>query len=103
MIKTWNRKIEEALLTLELETHYSKDEILEGYLNTIDFSAGNYGIKDASKYYFNKEPKDLTLAESTILVGIPRNPSYYNPINNYDAAKKRQKEVLESMVKKINI
>lgn len=97
--KTWNRKIEEALLTLELETHYSKDEILEGYLNTIDFSAGNYGIKDASKYYFNKEPKDLTLAESTILVGIPRNPSYYNPINNYDAAKKRQKEVLESMVK----
>ena len=97
--KTWNRKIEEALLTLELETHYSKDEILEGYLNTIDFSAGNYGIKDASKYYFNKEPKDLTLAESAILVGIPRNPSYYNPINNYDAAKKRQKEVLESMVK----
>lgn len=97
--KTWNRKIEEALLTLELETHYSKDEILEGYLNTIDFSAGNYGIKEASKYYFNKEPKDLTLAESTILVGIPRNPSYYNPINNYDAAKKRQKEVLESMVK----
>ena len=92
--KTWNRKIEEALLTLELETHYSKDEILEGYLNTIDFSAGNYGIKDASKYYFNKEPKDLTLAESAILVGIPRNPSYYNPINNYDAAKKDRKSVV---------
>lgn len=97
--KTWNRKIEEALLTLELETHYNKDEILEGYLNTIDFGAGNYGIKEASKYYFNKEPKDLTLEEATILVGIPRNPSYYNPINNYDAAKKRQKEVLNSMVR----
>ena len=96
--KTWNRKIEEALLTLELETHYNKDEILEGYLNTIDFGAGNYGIKEASKYYFNKEPKDLTLEEATILVGIPRNPSYYNPINNYDAAKKRQKEVLQAMV-----
>ncbi len=50
--KTWKRKIEEALLTIKLETHYSKDEILEGYLNTIDFGAGNYGIKEASNYYF---------------------------------------------------
>ena len=95
--KTWERKIEEAFLTIELETHYEKDEILEGYLNTIDFGAGNYGIKKASKYYFNKEPKDLTLEESTILAGIPKNPSYYNPITNIDAAKKRQKEILNSM------
>ena len=58
--KTWKRKIEEAFLTLELETHFSKNEILEGYLNAIDFGGGNYGIKDASKYYFNKEPKNLT-------------------------------------------
>ena len=97
--KTWERKIEEAYLTIELETHYSKDEILEGYLNTIDFGAGNYGIKKASKYYFNKEPKDLTLEEATILAGIPKNPSYYNPITNIDAAKKRQKEILNSMYK----
>ena len=97
--KTWERKIQEALLTLELETHYSKNEILEGYLNTIDFGAGNYGIKDASKYYFNKEPKDLTLAEASIIVGIPKNPSYYNPITNYKNAKDRQKDVLRSMVK----
>ena len=97
--KTWERKIQEALLTLELETHYSKNEILEGYLNTIDFGAGNYGIKEASKYYFNKEPKDLSLAEASIIVGIPKNPSYYNPITNYENAKERQKNVLISMVK----
>lgn len=97
--QTWERKIEEAYLTLELETHYTKEEILEGYLNTIDFGAGNYGIKEASNYYFNKEPKNLSLAESAILVGIPKNPSYYNPITHYENAKKRQKEVLESMVK----
>ena len=97
--KTWERKIQEALLTLELETHYSKNEILEGYLNTIDFGAGNYGIKEASKYYFNKEPKDLSLAEASIMVGIPKNPSYYNPVTNYENAKDRQKNVLISMVK----
>ncbi len=97
--KTWERKIQEALLTLELETHYSKNEILEGYLNTIDFGAGNYGIKEASKYYFNKEPKNLSLAEASIIVGIPKNPSYYNPITNYENAKERQKNVLISMVK----
>ncbi len=97
--KTWKRKMEEAFLTIELETHYDKDEILEGYLNTIDFGAGNYGIKNASKYYFNKEPKDLTIEEATILVGIPRSPNYYNPITHFEEAKKRQKEVLMSMYK----
>ncbi len=97
--KTWKRKIEEALLTIKLETHYSKDEILEGYLNTIDFGAGNYGIKEASNYYFNKEPSELTLEEATLIVGIPKSPSYYNPITNYDNAKKRQYDVLNSMYK----
>lgn len=97
--KTWKRKIEEALLTIELETHYDKDEILEGYLNTIDFGGGNYGISQASKYYFNKEPRELNLEEATILVGIPKNPSYYNPISNYSNAKKRQKDVLYTMYK----
>ena len=97
--KTWKRKIEEAFLTIELETHYSKNEILEGYLNTIDFGAGNYGIKQASKYYFNKEPNELTIEEATILVGIPKSPNYYNPITNYENAKKRQLTVLNSMYK----
>lgn len=96
--KTWKRKIEEAFLTLELETHYSKNDILEGYLNAIDFGGGNYGIKEASKYYFNKEPKDLTKAEASLLVGIPKSPNYYNPISNYKHAKNRQLAVLQSMV-----
>ncbi|MBR4178075.1 MAG: transglycosylase domain-containing protein [Bacilli bacterium] len=95
--KTWKRKIEEAYLTIELETHYSKDDILEGYLNTIDFGAGNYGIKNASNYYFNKNPDELSLEEATILVGIPKSPTYYNPLINYKNAKKRQKDVLISM------
>lgn len=96
--QTWKRKIEEAYLTYELEVHYSKEEILEGYLNTIDFGAGNYGIYKASKYYFNKLPLELTLSEASILVGIPKNPSYYNPVSNYEESKKRQAVVLESMV-----
>lgn len=97
--QTLKRKMKEAVLTIELETHYSKDEILEGYLNTINFGAGNYGIREASKYYFNKEPSDLTIEEATILVGIPKNPTYYNPITNYEHAKSRQKDVLTSMVR----
>ena len=97
--KTWKRKIEEAFLTFELEVHYDKDEILEGYLNTINYGAGNYGIESAANYYFNKSSKDLSLAEASILVGIPKNPTYYNPINYYNNAKKRQRLVLDSMVK----
>ncbi len=96
--KTWERKLEEAYLTFELEVHYTKDEILEGYLNTINYGAGNYGIEDASFYYFNKHAKDLTLAEASIIVGIPKNPTYYNPIYYLENAKSRQKIVLQSMV-----
>lgn len=96
--KTWDRKIEEAYLTFELEVHYSKEEILEGYLNTINFGSGNYGIEDASLYYFNKHAKDLSLAEASIIVGIPKNPTYYNPKYYLDNAKKRQRIVLSSMV-----
>ena len=69
--KNWSRKIEEAWLTLKLEMHFTKDEILEGYLNTINFGQGNYGIENASEYYFNKSAKDLTMEEAMILAGIP--------------------------------
>lgn len=96
--KRWSRKIEEALLTIRLETHYSKDEILEGYLNTINYG-GVFGIENASLYYFGKSAKDLDLAEASILAGIPKSPSHYSPISNYDKAKTRQKLILESMVK----
>ena len=96
--QTWARKIEEAFLTVELEVHYTKDEILEGYLNTINYGEGNYGIEDASRYYFNKSSKDLTLEEAIMLAGIPKNPSNYNPISDYDACIKRAKIVALTMV-----
>ena len=95
--KTWERKIKEAWLTIRLESQYSKDEILEGYLNTINYG-GVYGIENASYYYFNKSAEDLTLAEATILAGIPKSPTNYSPILNYDKSKNRQKLVLQAMV-----
>lgn len=95
--KKLSRKIEEAWLTLRLETHYSKDEILEGYLNTINYG-GVFGIENASEYYFGKSASDLTLAEATILAGIPKSPSNYEPINNSENSKNRQKTVLQAMV-----
>ena len=100
--KTWSRKLEEALLAAELEVHYSKDEILEGYLNTINYG-GVYGIENASKYYFGKSAKDLSLAEASMLAGIPQSPSNYSPLVNEQLAKKRQKIVLNAMVKNKNI
>ena len=96
--KTWERKIEEAFLTLRLEVHYSKDEILEGYLNTINFGQGNYGIENASQFYFNKSAKDLNLEESIILAGIPKAPNKYNPVTNYDAAIERAKVISSVML-----
>ena len=95
--KTWERKAKEAWLTVRLESQYSKDEILEGYLNTINYG-GVYGIENASHYYFNKDSKDLTLAEASILAGIPKSPANYSPLVNEEKAKKRQKLVLEAMV-----
>ena len=98
MEKTWTRKINEAWITMELEMHYSKDEILEGYLNSINYGQGVYGIENASKYYFDKSAKDLNLAEASMLAGIPNSPSNYSPLIDEYNAKKRQKKVLQSMV-----
>ena len=95
--KTWERKIKEAWLTIRLESQYSKDEILEGYLNTINYG-GVYGIENASYYYFNKSASELNLSEATILAGIPKSPSNYSPILNYDKSKTRQQLVLQAMV-----
>ena len=97
--KSWKRKWKEMWLTFEIEAHYSKDEILEGYLNTINYGHGMYGIENASKFYFNKSAKDLTLEEASILAGIPNSPNNYSPINNYELSKKRQKNVLYRMYK----
>lgn len=96
--KTWSRKIKEAFLTIKLESTYTKDEILEGYLNTINFGQGNYGIKSASAYYFNKKPSDLTIEEAAILAGIPKSPNTNNPITNYEQSIKRAKTVIYSMI-----
>ena len=94
--KTWERKINEAWLTIRLETHYSKEEILEGYLNTINYG-GIFGIENASKYYFGKSAADLSLGEAAMLAGIPNRPSEYSPFVDYEAAKSRQLTVLKSM------
>ena len=97
--KTWKRKWDEAWYTLRIEANYSKNEILEGYLNTINYGHGQYGIQSASKFYFNKDCNDLSLAEASLLVGIPKAPSKYSPIINMNAAKKRQLVVLNSLLK----
>ena len=96
--KTWKRKAEEALLTLELEVHYDKDDILEGYLNTINYGQGNMGIVNAASYYFNKKPNELTLEEAIMLAGIPKNPAGYNPVSNYEVSVKRAWVVAKSML-----
>ena len=97
--RNWERKIKEAFLALKLETNYSKNEILEGYLNTINYGNGVMGIQNASKYYFNKSAENLSLAESSMLAGIPGSPQEYSPINNEKKAKKRQRIILDSMVR----
>ena len=97
--KTLKRKWDELWLTLELEVHYTKDEILEGYLNTINYGHGMYGIENAAKFYFDKSAADLTLAEAAMLTGIPKSPSNYSPLVNEKLAKQRQENILQLMVK----
>ncbi|MHA0858285.1 transglycosylase domain-containing protein [Paenibacillus sp. CMAA1364] len=96
--KTWSRKMKEALYTVQLEMKYSKTEILQMYLNEIYYGHGAYGIEAASHMYFGKSAKELTLAESAMLAGIPKGPTYYSPYNHMDNALKRQKIVLSSLV-----
>ncbi|MGX2961803.1 transglycosylase domain-containing protein [Peribacillus sp. JNUCC 23] len=97
--KTWSRKLNEAFYTIRLELNYSKKEILEGYLNTIYYGHGAYGVQAASQYYFGKNAKDLSLAEASMLAGIPKGPTRYSPLKNFDRAKKRQQIILASMIK----
>ncbi|ARP44425.1 PBP1A family penicillin-binding protein [Geobacillus thermodenitrificans] len=96
--KTWSRKIQEALYTIRLEANYSKEQILEGYLNTIYYGHGVYGIEAAARYYFGKHADELTISEAAMLAGIPKGPHYYSPLINEERAKTRQKIVLLSMV-----
>ena len=96
--KTWKRKWDEMWYTLRIEANYSKKEILEGYLNTINYGHGKYGIENASKFYFGKSASELSLAEASMLAGIPKAPSNYSPLINMEACKERQLLVLNSLV-----
>lgn len=96
--QTFGRKAEELLLALDMEANYSKDEILELYLNTIYYGSGYYGIAAAADGYFGKAPQDIALPESAMLAGIPNAPSVYSPYEDFLMAKKRQFIVLDAMV-----
>ncbi|MGM0875133.1 MAG: transglycosylase domain-containing protein [Bacillota bacterium] len=97
--KTWQRKAREALYTIRLEQNYSKDDILEGYLNTIYYGHGVYGIEAAAKYYFGKSSSDLSLGEAAMLAGIPKGPNLYSPYVNQEKAEERQTIILKTMEK----
>ena len=97
--QTLKRKIQEAFLALQLERQYTKQEILELYMNQIYFGQGAYGVQAAARTYFAKDVKDLTLNECAMLAGIPKSPNYYSPLNNMEAATQRKSVVLDQMVK----
>src|SRR3989339_626920 len=96
--RTVSRKIKEAILTVVTEILYSKNQILEMYLNHIPYGGTAYGIEAAAHRFFNKSAGDLTLSEATLLVGLPQAPSRFSPLANPDAAKSRQSLVLGRMV-----
>ncbi|NCA93282.1 hypothetical protein EOM82_08640, partial [bacterium] len=95
--KTLKRKIKEMKLARDIEKNYTKEEILEMYLNAIYFGYGIYGIDNACRTYFNKEPIEVTVNEAAMLAGIVKNPSNYSPISNPDKANKRKNLVLKLM------
>jgi len=95
--ETMSRKIKDALLALQIERTFTKNEILEMYLNLIYFGHGAHGIVEASQLYFNKAVSDLSLAESALIAGIPRRPYYYSPFINLEAALKRKNVILKRM------
>lgn len=96
--KTYERKIKEIFIALELEKKYSKDQILEYYLNTINFANGYYGIEAAAKGYFSKNCEELSLGQLTFLCSIPNNPTLYDPIDNYDNTVSRKNRILDQML-----
>src|SRR5690625_4629431 len=101
--KTWLRKTKEAMAAIYLERHYSKDEILELYLNKIYFGSGVYGIETASQKFFSKPAKELTLEEGALLAGLAKAPNGYSPINHPDKSIERRNTVLKVMKKQEKI
>ncbi|MGD9498075.1 MAG: transglycosylase domain-containing protein, partial [Armatimonadota bacterium] len=96
--RTMDRKLKEMMLALQFETKFSKDEILEMYLNEVYYGHGAYGVQSAAKTYFDKDVADLTLGEATLLAGLPRRPSFYSPYIAVERCKARRRVVLNKMV-----
>ncbi len=97
--KTYKRKFQEQLVACQIEARFSKEEILEAYINQITFGVGGEGVERASRNYFGKPSSDLSLEEASFLAGLPQSPSAYNPYRHMDRAKIRQRQVLQRMVK----
>lgn len=95
--KTLERKAAEMLMALKIEREYSKEEILEAYINSIYYGEGYYSLREASLGYFGKEPWDMTDDECTLLVGVPNAPAVYAPSVDMEMARKRQQQVLSMM------
>jgi len=96
--RTLKRKFLEAIFALKIERHYTKDEILDQYLNQVPYGANAYGIQTASETYFGKDAKELTLDEAAFLAALPKAPSYYSPYNtHHEAITARQQAILERM------
>ena len=102
--KSWRRKLNEALLSIQIEKDFTKDQILELYANQVYFGHGAYGVESASRLYFGKHARDLTLPEAAMIAGVSNRPGSYSPILNPGAAKRRRDHVLRRMldVKYIN-
>jgi 1A family penicillin-binding protein len=96
--QSYGRKLREAVLALQISQRYPKDQILEMYLNEVYYGHMSYGVEAAAQTYFGRHVADLTLAESTMLAGLPQAPSQYDPYINFQAAKERQAHVLDRMV-----
>ena len=96
--KTFKRKLQELKLTLQLEKHYTKNQILERYLNTIYFGHNCFGIKSAADFYFEKSPNELNLAESAILAGLVKSPNFYSPFKHPENCNQRKKCILTLML-----
>ena len=95
--KSWTRKANEAVYAYRMELFYDKERILEGYLNTVYFGHGMYGVEAASRYYFAKSAKDLSLEEAATIAAIPKGPSIYSPVANLEKSTERRQVVLRLM------
>ena len=95
--RTYIRKIRELMVALQIEARYSKQNILEAYLNQIPFGVGAHGIEQAARFFLGKPARELSLAEAALLAGLPKSPTRYNPYRYFERAKRRQKTVLSRM------